>query len=530
MRVTCQSILRAFLRVLFFILLSLVSQPLQGQVTFNIGTKLPLWHVQAEGVHPIEEGYVFVAGSLIDTMYERWGYALGSLNSEGSMTCYREFISMNGVRRLFGSSILSVNDSMFIKVGTAWNPDGVFLVAFNKQCDTLFTRLYETAFGDSVQSHVVQGLRRCRDGGYIITTGFSGYEYPQLRREVGVYKLNKDFELVWSKVFGRGHRIQQGIDVVQTESGGFLIFGLDYYDNDPDYDSIRRPLYFIELDSLGGLVKEKFNGHEIRSASFEVVEADDGYVLCSSELFASHIGLISENSVFKIDKELNYVWETKVGTLKRASSASYRSIVASLDGKGIVTAGTAVDSIDGENYFYGVITKVSWEGDSIWTRYYVLEDDYPSWKHTNYIWRIRPASDGGYITIGEIVFMPGTPISPFHQQIWFLKTDEYGCIVPGCHKPSSVDGMNADEILQVSMYPNPFDDYLNVFVKQQYPKDGWIINVTDLLGRRMYAQEFNVGEMNLVLGTKKWVQGTYIISIMRNGQIVASEKAVKINE
>ena len=529
MKYVIESALTFYMRALLFVLLGQVAIPSQGQVRFNIGSKFALFHIQADGIHPSKEGFVFVAASIIDTLYERWGYGIGALDNAGAITCFREFISQDGVKTLLFSGIVQVNDSMFIKAGQAWNPDGVFLVAFNVQCDTLFTRQYETIFGDSVQSHVVQGLRKCNDGGYIITTGFSGYAYPQLRRELGVYKLDQDFNLEWSNVFGRGHRTQQGIDVVETRSGGYLIFGLDYYDNDPDYDTLRRSLYFVEIDSVGNLVREKVNGQEVRSTNFEVVEtADDGYILCSSQFYGQIHETISDNSIFKLDRDLNYVWETKAGTIKRAGSVAYRSIIASTDGEGVVAAGNAVDTIDGEDYFYGVITKVNWEGDSIWTRYYVLENDYPISKHSNYIWRVRSASDGGYVTIGEIIFVPGSPIDPFIQQIWFLKTDEYGCVVPGCHLPSSLDD---DPVLKtryyIKTYPNPVEDFLNIFVQMPSHIGTWQIRITDFAGKQVYIQTAELVEMNFILKTEQWPVGPYLVSVFQEGQLVGSVKVIK---
>ncbi|HLF62244.1 MAG TPA: hypothetical protein VI603_00725 [Saprospiraceae bacterium] len=467
MKYVIESALTFYMRALLFVLFGQVANSSQGQVNFNISSKLALYQVQADGICSSNDGYVFVASLLIDTLHQRWGYGIGSLDSNGTLKCFREYVELNGVKQLRTSQIVRVANNFYIKAGKSWNPDAVFLVAFNDQCDTLFTRQYETIFGDSVQSHVVQGLRKCSDGGYIITTGFSGYAYPELRRELGVYKLDKDFNFEWSNVFGRGHRHQQGIDVAETDSGGYLIFGLDYYDNDPDYDSLRSSLYFVEIDSVGNLVREKVNGQELRSVNFEVVQtADGGYILCSSQLYEESGSFVSDNSIFKIDSNLTYVWETKVGTIDRVSAATYFSIVESTDGEGVVAAGRAVDIIEGNAYSYGVITKVNWEGDSIWTRYYVLENDYPTDASANYIWRIRATNDGGYITIGEALFMPGTPISPYIQQIWFLKTDEYGCVVPGCHLPSSLDD---DPVLKtryyIKTYPNPVEDVLNVFVK-----------------------------------------------------------------
>src|SRR5690606_23720494 len=84
---------------------------------------------------------------------------------------------------------------------------------------------------------------------------------------------------------------------------------------------------------------------------------------------------------------------------------------------------------------YGWLIKFNIHGEKIWERKYQkvthehLAPNYPA--HELYDVDITP--DGGFVMVGQATnyyedngFLPG-------QKAWLLKTNRFGCLVPGCH-------------------------------------------------------------------------------------------------
>ena len=134
-----------------------------------------------------------------------------------------------------------------------------------------------------------------------------------------------------------------------------------------------------------------------------------------------------------------------------------------------------VGSTATDNQQLGMLMKLSYEGDSLWTRSYAynLADENSS--PTYQFYDFKRLDDGGFVCVGHDLF-------DGPQKSWVVRTDEFGCLIPGCSV--GVDDYTPAE--QVLLYPNPASNRFNI--EANFPVLS--VQLFDLQGRivRSYHQ------------------------------------------
>jgi len=100
------------------------------------------------------------------------------------------------------------------------------------------------------------------------------------------------------------------------------------------------------------------------------------------------------------------------------------------------------------------LMRFSAEGDSLWTRIYLAF----ATSQAHRLFDVQPTSDGGFIAAGSCDQYFGDP-TPFLETEWVLKTDSFGCVVPGCQNVGVQEyALDLNELLRIA--PNPVQDVL----------------------------------------------------------------------
>ena len=141
------------------------------------------------------------------------------------------------------------------------------------------------------------------------------------------------------------------------------------------------------------------------------------------------------------------------------------------------------------------ILKLDVNLDSLWFRkyYYYLSDDFQT-IHTSTC--VKSTSDGGFVCAGYITqgFF-GVP-NPGLDVPWIFKTDQFGCLEPGCQL------VDVDEIVigmenSMNVFPNPVASDCNIKWSLANPlqieKDfgNSTLIITDITGREMHRQNLS---------------------------------------
>jgi hypothetical protein len=188
----------------------------------------------------------------------------------------------------------------------------------------------------------------------------------------------------------------------------------------------------------------------------------------------------------------------------------------------LVTAGAYSDLQQGA---FGLIRSYSLQGDVLWDREFTYYDTAgPSGSHR--IWDIEPTSDGGMILTGEA--WDNTQQAP--QNLWLLKLDSMGCLVPGCASVGVHEFVeDLTKLLRVS--PNPASDQVTITL--DLPQGGAVegdvqLILLDASGKvvRQQHMEQNLNQLRAILDVHGLASGTYYVHLRDGKRWLAGSKVV----
>jgi hypothetical protein len=107
--------------------------------------------------------------------------------------------------------------------------------------------------------------------------------------------------------------------------------------------------------------------------------------------------------------------------------------------------------------------------------------------------------------------------------------DKHGCLVPGCHLSDGV-GETEPQTASISIYPNPTSDYLNFYIHAPDRVNDTIIRIIDSNGRLI--KEFRANDLSstFILPVWEWPNGAYWLQLVVEGELVSTEKFLKIGK
>jgi hypothetical protein len=188
----------------------------------------------------------------------------------------------------------------------------------------------------------------------------------------------------------------------------------------------------------------------------------------------------------------------------------------------LVVAGTVRDTIVGQA---GMLFHLDKDGNTLWQRFYAhyvtntLNKD-------QIFWDVKPTSDGGMVLTGET----NSDAFPY-AQLWLLKLDSAGCLVPGCGSvgvEEYVDDLNK----HLRVWPNPASEVLNLSLT--LPEGAHVQgNVRALLldgAGRVVQEEVvrqDLNHLNANLNVSTLAAGTYYLHL-RDGKRWLAGSAVVV--
>ncbi|MFN8863911.1 MAG: T9SS type A sorting domain-containing protein, partial [Flavobacteriales bacterium] len=177
----------------------------------------------------------------------------------------------------------------------------------------------------------------------------------------------------------------------------------------------------------------------------------------------------------------------------------------------------AVGEIRHENYQQGLMLKYDIDGNEIWRRIYSNVDG-----------NACRFNDFTELTTGELVAVgvawPQGGDEPLGQDTWILKTDEHGCLIPGCHV--SVEELERQE-QSFLVGPNPASDRLNIYLPGEVTRTHHTqFRLTDLTGKLIREFSADTGSTTYMLDVSEYPTGVYLVSLVIDGQRIKTERVV----
>lgn len=159
----------------------------------------------------------------------------------------------------------------------------------------------------------------------------------------------------------------------------------------------------------------------------------------------------------------------------------------------------------------GFILKVSESREVVWGRIYSIDNAYQVW-----IKEIQELPNEDILLIGKANFTTA-PLAPFDDRYWVLKTDKYGCVLPGC-----INGSVATEEIPLAQKPslsvqgNPVRDGLLRYTIHDF-NPGMRILVCDALGRILLEED--AAEQHAI-PLPGYANGVYFVALKEQGRVV----------
>ncbi len=380
-------------------------------------------------------------------------------------------------------------------VGDFFN-DSLFLYKYGLDGDTVWTRFVAV---DS--TFTMRGLART-DSGDLLITGL--HEFPE---EAYVYRLDS---MGMIKSY-HGFANLDGEDVVEGKDGSWFVGGRGNV-----VGNLNRAV-LIRSDTLGNELWRRTDTQYGRCLSLIALKA--GGVVALGTTGVGNEGGYSLAA--KYDTSGAQVWRKELLQTDESDRPSEFHAGFETEDSSLVLCGWIQRS---DLLSKGTLVKLSKEGDPQWSRLY-SHYDVSSISLWQLFWDVKPTSDGGLVLTGEA----NSADYPY-AQLWLLKLDSLGCLVPGCNTVG-VEEVVTDLQSHLIVSPNPARD--NVRVELQCPEgfapEGDVrVLLLDANGRVVAQQKAvsNLDRITCTLDVSGYASGTYFVHLADRRRWLAGSKVV----
>jgi len=265
-------------------------------------------------------------------------------------------------------------------------------------------------------------------------------------------KLDPTGAIVWRRTYG-GSGAEYGYSVDLTPDGGFVIGGLTTSHGN------GQQTYVLKVDSTGEQEWDSWYGGVEQDCIGNVTTAQNGDIVVSG---CRTMYMIGNNSYFRshvarFTSAGELLWERLYGPTdifngrygnKELSDGSFISPGSSLGGT--------------NNRPKGVLLKFAANGDSLWMRYYQQETSVTGLDYHD-LRDVVVEPDGGFTACG-VAFDIG------YQDLWVIRVDSMGCLVPGCELFEHVAEQGI--ALNILVHPNPTNGRLYLSFRSATEPEG----------------------------------------------------------
>lgn len=466
-------------------------------------------------------------------------------------------IEIPGASTQLASAIVAVEND-FVLYGAYVDTDGyqkLFLYRLNDQFDSLnFKSFFFPGESNGYSSGFVKDdhdnlifLSKFQDSTGIIKTK--------------LIKTDPSFQIIWQKNFQNNTSYFGGSRLVQHPDGGFIIAGqvAEQGENGADifilrtdslgnelwreeygianFTEIPLNIYFIKneeyyipfgreffyndgLWGYGGyllkysysnssfVIKDFHRPFQYEAALIDILSTYDGcfigvgYFSDGNDDFFSY-NWMNKGRLTKIDSAMNIIYDLEIG-LDYYKRSGLNHINKLSEGSYILGGGYIKTYNTNPSLPMIWCVKYSDTLGIIWERNYYY---YSNLGAENIQYKMLRLPNNQIVFTGY-AFGDTPPI-----KIWIVKTDSFGCVVPGCQIYDGIE--NPAEQLGMQIYPNPAQDFLNIYVPPG--KDHEDVRIYDSQGRLVQTLNVLPAAATTIVSVRNLAPGLYFLSHQGEG-------------
>ena len=483
-----------------------------GQQLAQVGFDIENWS---------DSSYVFIAYSATedslgpDLYFYGAAIVLSRISLAGEQLSERSFtFPWHGIVPGWSNCCDTLAGDGYIVGGTVDDTLGnlhIDLIAFNGMGDTIWTH----EFDPGNDNWNCQQVKTAPDGGFIL----GGNKSWGNTIEGFVIKTDSVGELEWTRTYNNPGGV--GIaSVAPLVDGGYLLGG-----GALEGDNGQR--WLLRIDSLGTPVwPAKIWGSPYNDAGLsQCIMAPDGEIIGLGAMAYADDYDAMKPYLTKMDMQTGEtIWEHVYGPERYATIGFSVKECPNTD---LIISGATTNE---EEFYIGFLLRTTADGDSLWMRYYYYADTLFS-NGQGRLHDVLPTPDGGFIATGA-AYNPATSGYPpgYSQDVWVLKVDSLGCVVPGCNGVTGITAQvtNLGEVLR--LYPNPVQEQLHVGIHLPgtFATSGpLMLTVTSLEGKLVLQQQVPTSAAGeVVLDVSSLSSGMYSVHLSDATRWLAGKKFV----
>lgn len=377
--------------------------------------------------------------------------------------------------------------------------DSLYLYKFNGQGDTVWTRFIVVD-----TTYLMRGLARTTTGDLL----FAGSHQPLLQTEAYVLRTDS----TGTFISYHGYAGFDGEDVVEGMDGSWYVCGRGNIGASNGYPVLLRS------DTMGNELWRRSD--DLYGNYFSLIPTlDSGIVALGYRADGFVEGPLAK--VIKYDRAGEEQWmrELYQSTVDEWPCRLYAGF--QMADSSYIVAGAVRDTIQG---YAGMLFHLDKEGNTLWQRFYTRFQGFDL-NHDQIFWDVKPTSDGGLVLTGE------TNTDDYqYAQLWLLKLDSMGCLVPGC---GSVGVEEYTDLFngKLVVAPNPANEMVSVALDltEGVDVDGQVrVVLLDASGRLVLEQtvQQNLNQLRATLDVSALPAGTYYLHLRDAKRWLAGSKVV----
>ncbi len=390
-----------------------------------------------------------------------------------------------------GRAVVQLPDSSYVMVGYT-NSIGfvgydIFLVKADKNGGLLWQKTIGGSDWDFAYS-----LQQTSDGGFIIggTTYGNGYGDA----DGYVVKTDPNGNITWTKHYG-GAQDDEFKSVIQTADGGYALCGYT-----KSYNDINGDAWIFKLNGVGDSIHSQSIGGAYYDYFNSVIQLPNSNLYFSGANFSQKNGVNSINWQLAINITTNAVYFSNyIGTIYQER---YNSSAVGLNGTVMSVGYNAVSGSLSEGSLHLHYPNLS---------YYIYYQF--GFSEKSELFAVTATKDKGFAVVGTC---SGT--NTLLNDIFFMKLDSM------IDKGSNITSIKENQIqkIDLTVYPNPSNDILNIAINDSEFQKDLILNIVDVKGSTVFTEKiitptskFNIENINT---------GMYFIQILNKTQVLHHSK------
>jgi len=488
------------------------------------------------------------------------GYKDGfmKINKDGTLNLLKVYAEDTiGLSNWESDNLINTLDNNFSQIITTWTPSNNDFFIFIKQSpngDTLKTTLLDTI---NVLEQTNGGMRalwpskllQLEDSSFLCTATIENLNFQSSIRPVlpMLIKLDKQGNYLWHKIywgFASGYYISRCFDFLQFDDSTFVMCNTyGYVDGNNFNNNVGYPKWLF-IDSLGNIKKTIYSND---NNYYQNYQAYSFYKDNSNNfIYAGLKNIIVSNNtqwtypiIGKVDEDFNHFWMIEIDTTIGGGFNRFNEVIPVSNTEYVALGSSYLTNSDTNNNTCGILVKFNTHGELLWQRKYVKVPvvENQAWPEHN-LYDVDITPDSGFVMVGQAVNYSQNIAEPYGQLGWLVKTDKYGCLVPGCqmydNPTEPIDSTDTTSITPPEnvLYPNPANTTLyfyNTYSKDEpiAPKTCYIYNMQGQI-----VQQFTVADdkVTYIIDVNQLAESTYVFKVVSSaGQVSLTSRFVVVH-